>query len=88
MTRVRYIHTMRHFAGWCRKAVKEEWRFVSAGEVAKLTGVSVKTARKWLDKSVQEGELETEPKVHTNGVKFIAYGLTSLIDTGLDGGQL
>lgn len=68
-------HTMWHFAAWAREAQRQTGRFVSAGEVAKLTGVSTNTAKKWLKLASAKGEIEAREATHKNGIGMIVYGV-------------
>lgn len=78
------IHTMRHFAAWAREAQRQTGRFVTAGEVARLTGVSTNTAKKWLWNAYLQGELQSGHATHKNGLSMVVYGLDS-IQTEING---
>lgn len=70
--------TMYHFAAHARAEQRGRGRWVSAGEVAKVTGYSVNTARKWLNAAVACGELQAGNRCHKNGIQHIVYGLDSI----------
>lgn len=70
--------TMYHFAAHARSEQRNKGRWVSAGEVAKATGYSITTARKWLNLAVECGELQIGNRCHKNGINHFVYGLDSI----------
>jgi len=71
-------NTMNHFAAYARSVQRELGRWASAGEVAKVTGYSIATARKWLNMAVYMGELQAGNRCHKNGINHLVYGLDSI----------
>lgn len=71
-------NTMNHFAAYARAEQRYRGRWVSAGEVAKVTGYAIGTARKWLNLAVAHGELQAGNRCHKNGIQHIVYGLDEI----------
>ncbi len=66
-------HTLNHWWRMLRDACHSHNGDVTAGQVARFTGVSRNTAKKWCDRLIFEGVASLHGYKHSNGLSVTTY---------------